>query len=115
MQDYTWDFNEWGQEDCTDGVVQVEQVCESACEYLECDESHQKDDVCWVELCDDGCGNETCAVWFQVEGEWYGENCPEEESGIELPDFRIGDAFSAILRGGRMYQDTIQEVFTTFC
>lgn len=73
------------------------------------------DDACWEEICDDGCGNYVCQIWYQIEGEWYGEYCPEEEEGLGLPDFRIGDAFGAVMRGGRMYQDTIEDVFSTFC
>lgn len=114
VQDVTFNFEEWEQVDCAEGAVELEQECEEVCEYLECDESHEFDEVCWVEVCDDGCGTESCSVWFQVEGEWYGEYCPEEE-GLELPEFRIGDAFGAVMRGGRAYGDTIEEVFTTFC
>jgi hypothetical protein len=40
-QDLTFNYDEWEQYDCTEGLVAADQECEEVCEYLECDESHQ--------------------------------------------------------------------------
>jgi hypothetical protein len=114
-QDITLDWNEWEQFNCTDGLKESNRTCEQVCEYLECDESHEFDDACWEELCDDGCGNVNCSIWYQVEGEWYGEYCPEEEALIDLGEFNMGEALFSLIKAGRMYEDTILETFDTLC
>lgn len=91
------------------------QTCEVYCEYVDCGEDHSGDDVCWMEICDDGCGLYNCSLWYQLEGEWYGEYCPEEEMMFDLPELRLGDAMFAIMRAGKMYEGTVEQVFDTFC
>lgn len=113
QQDVTYDFIEWDTFDCTEGIADASENCEYYCEYEDCGEDHSTDEACWVEVCDDGCGNYNCSLWYQVDGEWYGEYCPEDDLG--LPEFRVGDALGAVMRAGRMYENTIEQVFDSFC
>lgn len=116
VQSLTWDWEEWEEYDCTDGVVFAEQYCEIECFYEECGPEHSTDDVCWVEICEDGCGFYNCSLWYQIENEWFGEYCEEEpEPLISFPDFRMGDVIRTVRETGSSYEDTIRQTFDTLC
>ena len=55
-----------------------------------------------------------CSIWYEVEGEWYGELC-EDSDRWEGPDFRIGDVFSGVRNTGLKYRNTIEDIFNTLC
>lgn len=103
----TWD-SEWENYDCSNGIVELK--CEEECEYTECEDSEYE--VCWEENCFDGCGNNNCSVWFQVDGDWYGQEC---EDGSAFADFRPQDLINGINQIGLAYGDTIDSLWDLFC
>lgn len=120
MQDISWGVGDWDFYDCINGTISVEEECLIVCDYSECPDDHGGDDVCWIEECDDGCGFYNCSLWYEIDGEWFGEYCPEEEEPWmlplpEFPDFRPGDVIQQIIEGGAAYEDTIRNAFEALC
>lgn len=65
-QTFMNDNYDWTDYNCTDsGPMSTEEMCPSVCEFHDC--SEDGDDVCWKEICDDGCGAYNCSLWMQDE------------------------------------------------
>lgn len=110
----TWD-SDWEYFDCSEGLVEIQPNCTEVCEYEDCSVERGVT-PCWIEECDDKCGTYNCSVWYQQNGQWVGEFCPEEESIVSaLPDFRLQDVQDSAKSIGDQYSSTLESVAKAFC
>jgi len=108
--DDNWNYIE---EDCMGRDKTV--VCEDYCTYEDCSET-ANGAQCWIERCDDLCGQRNCSIWVKDAGEWYGQYCPEEpEEETSKPMFRAQDVINGAIMTGEQFNDTFVAALDFFC
>lgn len=97
----------WMEEDCLKPVLPVEPVvCKDECTYTDCSATADGKQ-CWVERCDDLCGNFNCSIWIKEDKEWYGDICPVEPKVNDEPWFRVQDILESARLTRTQYSGTI--------
>lgn len=96
-----------------EGVKGKDQLCRDECKFDDCTAEFNVN-VCWKESCDDGCGKGNCSVWQQdANGNWFGSDCGQGAGmmdGVRMQD--VGNTINTTVHN---YENTIMDVFTTFC